>query len=73
MTFVVRAMAAVAPVHQEMRQWAQENQKEWKCAQNVGAVFLPQKEQGDGKKDAESDPEWKARIVLHFRSSFLRG
>ena len=68
MAFVPRTRGAVAPVHQEKRQWAEENQKEWKGAQNMGAVLLPQEEQGDGKKDAESYPERKSRIVVHFHS-----
>jgi hypothetical protein len=47
-------MTAVTPVHQEMSQRAEQQQKIRKCTEDVRPVLLPKKERRDRKKDAES-------------------
>ena len=51
------AMAAVAPVHEEVNDRAQKQEGVWQHAKNVRSVFLEQEERCDRQKKADTQPD----------------
>jgi hypothetical protein len=59
------SFSAMMAVHQEVTERAQKQQGVRQRAKDMGAMLLPEKERSDRSKDAESQPHWNLKTVLH--------
>jgi len=75
----VAAVSAVSAVHEDVQEWAGEEQQEWQHPEDVRRVLRYEVEAGDGEESQEHQPSAGPqeaavlRFVLHLHQFSFRG
>gem|GEM_PF-4711132 len=62
----------MAAVHEQVNEGAGQKQEVWKCTEDVGIVFLPEKEGGNDQKCARTQPDRNAESFSSAEGTMLR-